>query len=308
MSSSPPTVFVVTATGAQGSAVCRQLRHLGWSVRATVRSPDSRPARALTDLGVTITPGSYDDEAAFTTAFAGCSILFLALVPDYRNMDNERIWATRILRIARAAGVTQVIYSSSISADAPESRGLTLPPDHLFFKMLFSKNAIEGIVRRAGFPTWTILRPGFFMTNLLDPKVRMYPELFERNTWLTGMTPETKIGFIDPEDIAAFAVAAMQDPERFGGQEINLVGERLTPGQAMEALSGVIGRTLEAKFHTEEEIATMMATNPLVGAQVALRGGEEFADVAEAKSWGVPMGTFQNFLARENAAVQETYN
>ncbi|KAH7357948.1 hypothetical protein B0T11DRAFT_354590 [Plectosphaerella cucumerina] len=305
---STPTVFVTTATGTQGSAVCRHLRRLGWSVRATARDPSSSPARALAGLGVSITPGSYDDEAALTAAIAGCSMLFLALVPDYRNMDNERIWATRILRIARAAGVTHVVYSSSISADAPELRGLTLPPDHMFFKMLFSKNIVEGIVRRAGFPLWTILRPGFFMSNLLDPKVRMYPELFERNTWLTGMTPETKIGFIDPEDIAAFAVAALQDPERFGGREINLVGERLTPGQAMEALSAAVGRTIQAEFYTEEEIATRMATNPLIGAQVALRDGEKFADVDEVKSWGIPMGTLKAFLERENAVVQETYN
>ncbi|KAJ9132185.1 Nad h azoreductase [Pleurostoma richardsiae] len=307
MPQNSPTVFVVAATGTQGSALCRRLRELGWGVRATVRNPDSRQAQALANIGVELNAGDWDDEAPLAAGVAGCDMLFLALVASYRNMDNERIWALRILRVARAAGVKQVVYTSVVSADAPERRTL-LPADHLLCKGLFSKNVIEGLVQRAGFEHWTILRPGFFMSNLLDPKARMYYELFERDTWLTAMTPDTKLGLIDPEDIAKFAVAAFQDPKRFDKQAIELVGERLTPEQMMALLSGVVGREMKASFYTEEEIRTGITTNPLIGAQLVLRDGEKYADMERVKSWGIPMGTFKDFLEREKIAVRETYD
>jgi len=299
MSSGVPTVFVVTATGSQGSALCRQLRELGWCVRATVRNQDSASARALTDIGVTLNVGDWDDETALAAGVAGCDMLFLALVTSYGDFDAERIWALRILRLARAAGVKQVVYTSAVSADAPEKRTL-LPPDHLFAKALYCKNIIEGLVRRAGFEYWTILRPGFFMSNLLEPKVRIYPELVETGVWLTALTPETQIGLIDPEDIAAFAAAAFRGPERFHRHEIDLVGERMTPGRMMELLSGAVGRQLEARFYTEEQIRASIITNPLIAVQFMLREVAS-VDLEKVKSWGVRMGTFEKFLLRESS-------
>ncbi|KAI5456820.1 hypothetical protein BGZ63DRAFT_396215 [Mariannaea sp. PMI_226] len=301
-----PTVYVVAATGTQGSAVCRQLRQLDWAVRATVRNPDSLQAQALAKLGVVLNVGDWDDTDALAAGLAGCDKLFMALVANYRDLDNERVWAQRILALAKAAGVSNVIYTSSISADAPEKRTL-VPPDHLLPKSLFCKNIIEGLVQRAGFAHWTILRPGFFMSNMLDPKARMYPELFEQRTWLTALTAETRLNLIDPEDIARFAVAALQDPARFHSHGIDLVGDRLTPVQMMEALSAAAGRDIKAAFYTDEQVAQAMDKNPFIGAQVFLRDGEKCVDAEKVNSFGIPMGSFKGFLAREQAAVINTY-
>ncbi|KAF4966741.1 hypothetical protein FSARC_5606 [Fusarium sarcochroum] len=303
---SVPTVYVVAATGTQGSAVCRQLRQLDWAVHATVRNIDSAQAQALAKLGVALNPGDWDDENALVSGLKGCIKLFIALGPNYADLDDERVWAQRILKLARAEGISDVVYSSSISANAPEKRTL-LPPKHLLPKSLFVKNIIEGFVQRAGFTHWTIVRPGFFMTNLLDPKVRIYRELFEQNTWLTALTSESKLNLIDPEDIAKFAVAALRDPTRFHGHGIDLVGERLTPIQMMEALSAASGRELKAAFYSEEEIAQNMDKNPFIGASLFLRDSERLVDAEKVKAWGISMGTFKEFLARENAAVRKTY-
>ncbi|KAK2617018.1 hypothetical protein QQS21_000109 [Conoideocrella luteorostrata] len=306
MPNAPPTVYVVTATGTQGSAVCRQLRQLGWAVRATVRNLNSPQAQALAKLGVVLNEGDWDDADVLAAGLTGCDKLFLALVANFRDLDNERVWAQRILALAKAAGVSDVVYTSAINANAPEKRTL-ISPDHLILKSLFCKNIIEGLVQRAGFSHWTILRPGFFMSNLLDPKARIYHELFERSTWLTALTADTRLNLIDPEDIATFAVAALQDPARFQGHGIDLVGERLTPVQMMEALSAATGREMKAAFYSDEEIAQAMKANPLIGAQVFQRDGEKCVDAEKVKSWGIPMGNFKGFLARERAAVNETY-
>ncbi|KAH7146801.1 hypothetical protein B0J13DRAFT_317694 [Dactylonectria estremocensis] len=301
-----PTVYVVAATGTQGSAACRQLRQLDWSVHATVRNLDSPQAQALAKLGVALNRGDWDDEEALTTGLAGCNKLIMAFSPNYSNLDDERVWAQRILTLAKAAGIDNIVYSSSISADAPEKRTL-LPPNHLIFKSLFIKNIIEGLVQRAGFTHWTILRPGFFMSNLLGPKARIYNELLERGTWLTALKPDTKLNLIDPEDIARFTIAAMRDPERFHGHGIDLVGERLTAVQMMEALSDASGREMKTEFYSEEQVTQAIETNPFIGSQVFLRDGERCVDAEKVKSWGIPMGTFKGFLDREKAAVADTY-
>ncbi|KAF5628130.1 NAD(P)H azoreductase [Fusarium sp. NRRL 25303] len=301
-----PTVYVVAATGTQGSAVCRHLRQSNWSVRATVRNTESPQAQALAKIGVALNAGDWDDEEALTAGLTGCNKLFLALGPNYNNLDDERIWAQRIIALAKKAGVEHVVYSSSISADAPEKRTL-LPPGHLLFKSLFVKNIIEGLVQRVGFKHWTIIRPGFFMSNLVAPKARIYSDLFERNTWLTALKPDTKLNLVDPQDIAKFALAALKEPERFHEEEIDLVSERLTAVQMMEILAGATGREMKAEFYTDEQVAQAMDTNPFIGSQVLLRDGEQCVDAEKVKTWRIELGSFKEFLVRERDAVAETY-
>ncbi|EXK87539.1 hypothetical protein FOQG_08886 [Fusarium oxysporum f. sp. raphani 54005] len=301
-----PTVYVVAATGTQGSAVCRHLRQSNWSVRATVRNIESPQAQALAKIGVVLNSGNWDDEEALTAGLTGCNKLFLALGPNYSNLDDERIWAQRIIALAKKAGVEDVVYSSSISADAPEKRTL-LPPSHFLFKSLFIKNVIEGLVQRAGLKHWTIIRPGFFMSNLLAPKARIYSDLFERNAWLTALKPDTKLNLVDPQDIAKFAFAAFNEPERFNGEGIDLVSERLTAVQMMEILADATGRDMKAEFYTDEQVAQAMDTNPFIGSQVFLRDGEKCVDAERVKMWGIGLGSFKEFLVREKDAVSETY-
>ncbi|KAK2124111.1 hypothetical protein NOF04DRAFT_1362384, partial [Fusarium oxysporum II5] len=301
-----PTVYVVAATGTQGSAVCRHLRQSNCSVRATVRNIESPQAQALAKIGVVLNSGNWDDEEALTAGLTGCNKLFLALGPNYSNLDDERIWAQRIIALAKKAGVEDVVYSSSISADAPEKRTL-LPPSHFLFKSLFIKNVIEGLVQRAGFKHWAIIRPGFFMSNLLAPKARIYSDLFERNTWLTALKPDTKLNLVDPQDIAKFAFAVFNEPERFNGEGIDLVSERLTAVQMMEILADATGRDMKAEFYTDEQVAQAMDTNPFIGSQVFLRDGEKCVDAERVKTWGIGLGSFKEFLVREKDAVSETY-
>ncbi|RBR23428.1 uncharacterized protein FIESC28_03807 [Fusarium coffeatum] len=302
-----PTVYVVAATGTQGSAVCRQLRQLGWTVRATVRNMQSTQAQALANIGVILNSGDWNNQDALAAGLEDCDKLFLVLAPNYTDLDDERVWAQNILSLAKQKGVSDVVYSSSVSADAPEKRTL-LSPKHLLPRSLFVKNVIEGLVKRAGFEHWTILRPGFIMTNLLAPKALFYRDLFENNTWLTALTPDTQLNLIDPEDIAKFAVAALHDPAKFHGHGIDLVGERLTAVEMMEALSEVVGREITASFYTEEQIAQDIEKNPFIGASLFLRDGVKHVDAEKVKTWGVPMGTYREFLAREKEAVQKTYN
>lgn len=115
---STPTVFVSSATGAQGSNLARQLRELGWGVHATTRNLESPTAVALAKLGVKLTLGDWDNKPALEQAIAGCSMLFLNTVPKFcEGVEHEREQAAGILAIARAAGVRHVVFSSGLAVD-----------------------------------------------------------------------------------------------------------------------------------------------------------------------------------------------
>ena len=146
------------------------------------------------------------------------------------------------------------------------------------------------------------------MTNLLAPKALFYRDLFEKNTWLTALKPDTQLNLIDPVDIAKLAVTALRDPAKFHGHGIDLVGERLTAVEMMEALSEAVGRKITASFYTEEQIAQDMEKNPFIGASLFLRDGVKHVDAEKVRTWGIPTGTYRGFLAREKEAVQKTYN
>lgn len=55
--SSPKTIVVFGATGAQGGAVAAGLLKEGWQVRGVTRNPDSEAAKKLVEEGVTVVRG-----------------------------------------------------------------------------------------------------------------------------------------------------------------------------------------------------------------------------------------------------------
>lgn len=301
-----PTVFVTAATGSQGDAVARQLRQIGWSVHATVRDISSPGAQALKAIGVNLTEGGWDNEAAIETSLSGCTKVFLNLMPDISNMDSELHSAERIIALSKAAGVAHCIYSSAFGVHTPEKvTGLDL--SSIVGKAVLSKNAIEKAVRAADFKTYTILRPGNFMANFLLPKVMMYTPLAQEGIWNTALRPDTGVPLVDHEDIARFAVAAFQDPERFAGVEQEIAGPTMTPDEIMDQLSAAAGKKLVVKFLTDEEIDEQSVANPFIKAQLIMRDLAKYYNLDQVLSYGIPLHTFQQFLEREADAVKKTY-
>ncbi|ORY71363.1 uncharacterized protein BCR38DRAFT_416570 [Pseudomassariella vexata] len=307
---STPTIFVTGATGAQGGAVARLASKLNWTVHATVRDLDSPSAKSLALLGVELTRGDWDDEAALKKSIAGCDFLFLNLFPDFFDLLHERRQAQGIIRIAKESGVEHILYSSGFRTryqpDLPARLREQLE-DSLVLETLASKKAIEDDTKKAGFDKWTILRPGFFMANLLLPNVRMYGDFNETGVWAQGLLPSTQLPLIDTEDIARFAIAAFQNPEKFSGKQIPLASEVRTPNELMALVTAASGKKVKAKFLSDEEMLRMLGENPFIISHVLMRDMSWNVDIDEVKSLGIPMGTFENYLKREKKAVDETY-
>lgn len=301
------TVFVCGATGCQGGAVARYLRSKDVEVHALVRDPTSKKAHDLESIGVKLTPGDYDNKEAIETAMAGCTAIFLVLMPDFTDLTKERTWAKNIYSAGKAAGVKHAVFSSGFSANEPDKLA-ALKPGTFVDTVMRNKQVIEIETRTAGFEYWTILRPGNFMANYFEPFVMMYPSLVNEGVWTTALTPTTLLPKVDTVTIGRFGGEALLNPERFHEKEILYADEWLTPDEVMEKLSKAVGRELKTNFLTDEEIDAQKDTNPFITGQLIMRDMGKLTSLEEVKKWGIPLSSFDEFLEREKEAIWETYH
>ncbi|KAL6791103.1 NAD(P)-binding protein, partial [Trichoderma sp. SZMC 28012] len=302
---SQPKVFVCGITGTQGGAVARRLLSENVAVTALVRDPSSPQAQSIEALGAKLFPGNFDDIYALERALAGCTAAFLNFSPDFNDWTAELRWAKSIIAAARNAGVKHILYSSGFAVNAPE-RLEHWDPDSVMAIVLLSKQSIEKEVRDAGFNYWTILRPGNFMANYLPPKVIMYGDLPQSGIWHTALLKETTLPMVDEETIGHFTSAAILDPAKFTGQEIELADELLRPEQILERLSATAGRQLKAEYMSDASIDEKKS-NPFILGQYAMRDMVQFVDMEKVQSWGVPLSSFDAYLERNKGFVKKTY-
>lgn len=246
-------VLVAGATGSQGGAVARALRARGHLVRALVRDPAACAARALADLGATLVIGAFEDPASLEAAATGAAAVFSMQTPaTQEDRDAERKQGQALIEAARRAGVRHFVQSSALNAGeywsgAPDDR----PRGPNYWA---SKADVEEMVAAAHFPAHTFLRPGFFMENLLPPKVdAMFPDL-ARGQLVSAMAPTTCLQLIAVDDIAAAATAAIENPARFGAAALPLVGDVLTPPEIASALSRACGADIAAVTRPAEDL------------------------------------------------------
>ncbi|KAJ5917032.1 hypothetical protein N7504_001047 [Penicillium tannophilum] len=300
------SVFVCGATGTQGGALVNQLLGKGISVKAITRNTNSTEAQRLISLGVYLTEGDFNDEECLQQAMVNCTSLFLNLLPDFTKPTGELEQARKILSVAKQAGIKHVIYTSALATNNPER----LPhwtPTGIIGMVLLGKQAIEKEVKAAGFETWTILRPGNFMSNFLNPLVHMYQGLVETGKFTTAFLPETIIPMIDPNDIGKFAAAAILEPAKFNHQEIETVSQMMTVEDIVKDLSTATRKDIQAVFLSEEQITDQLPKNPTLGPQKVMRDMSLFVDMENVHKWGIGLGTFAGFLEREKERVDATY-
>ena len=303
-----PRIFICGITGIQGGSIASHLLSKSIPIAGLARNPSSATAQALISRGANLTPGSYEDSAALTTALQGCTGIFLNLMPSFTDPTAELQQAKHLIAAAKATGtVTHIVYSSALSINNPEK--LThWDPDAYFGKIFLGKQAIEAEVRAAGFAHWTILRPGNFMTNYLDPYVRMLnPGLVETGSWTTAYKPDTVLPMVDTDTIGAFGAAALLEPERFDGKDVEIVDEFMLLDEVFGLLEKKTGRTLKAEYLTDEEIEKKKEGDLFMVTQLVTRDIAKFVDLDKVKSWEIPLGTFAAFLDREIDRVQATY-
>jgi uncharacterized protein YbjT (DUF2867 family) len=184
------TILVTGATGTVSRALIDALKasRAAVSLRALVRN-EAR-AGELRGGGVETVVGDLDESESLPRAFEGVDELWLLTAPGPRAPENSMnaLWA------ARQGGVKRVVRMSAIGAahDAPTRNGRL--------------HALSDQEVQASGLRWTLLRPHFFMQNLLG-----FAAGIERDGNLYFNLGQGRVGMVDVRDIAEVAARVLLD-------------------------------------------------------------------------------------------------
>lgn len=249
-------VLVTGATGAQGGSVAREAIKQGFQVRILVRNINSAAAQALVQKGVEAVEGDFSNEASLDSAMQNVNAVFAMTNAAMPGTDDERKQGYALIRAAKNNKVQQFVFTSVAKAGSHDDF-----PDWASNrwnkKYWTDKWELEECVRNVGFPYWTILKPAFMMENFLSSKAKyMYPSL-QQGKIVTALHPSTRLDLVTTDDIALFACAAFQEPERFNKKSIDLASESLTMNEVASILSDVTGKKVSSLSLRSEELIEM---------------------------------------------------
>lgn len=241
-------VLITGATGKQGGATLRYLaKQGGFKLRALTRKPDSDAAKALAALGAEIVTGDLDDAASLERALTGVWGVYAVQNTWEAGVEKEEEQGKRLAKLAREKGVQRFVYTSVGSAH----KATGIPHFENKFR-------IEQTIKALGFPSYAIIRPVFFMENLLSPWSLNGDKL------AMGLSPNVKLQMIGSDDIGRFGAKAFVDADQMKNVEFDIAGDAVTMTEAAAAVGPLVGKSLtyqqipiEAVRQQSEDVAKM---------------------------------------------------
>ena len=282
-------IVVTGATGHQGGATARELLAKGHKVRAMTRKPDSPAAKELAKLGAQVVTGDLDDAASLERVLAGAWGAYAVQNTWEAGVEREEQQGLRFADVARKAGIQHYVYASVASAHR-----------HTGIPHFENKWRVEARVRALGFPSYTIIRPVFFMENFFLPS--FLPGI-QQGQLAVPLNPKTLLQMIAVSDIGKYGIWAFENHAALNGRGIDIAGDQLT----MTQTAAIVGRaaTHEVKFvqvpiaevrKFSEDYAVMLEWFDRVGFD---------ADIVKAsEESGVRPTKFAEWAAKQNWTLQ----
>lgn len=300
------TYLITQATGQQSRWVISHLLAAGAKIHAVVRDLQKVPP-LLQEPGVTLFQGESKSFEDILQAARGCKGVFLNTVPF---PGLEALQAKTVVEACQKAGVESIVVATTHGAsnkamwDDDATKEVQLHP---YFS---SKATVEEIVRASEFQAYTILRPALLHYDFFLPSVLGNFPRFSTHGELDHLFNEgARLPYTDASDIGKYAAAALQNPAKFGGQEIELGNELFTINELRDILTRVSGREVRAIKRTPEEVEKMGIS--VFGQNFQLfANGKDFswttaaAEEAQEK-FGIPLTPFEVALQRDKALLLE---
>lgn len=216
-------ILVTGATGNTGTPLVTALRAAGAPVRTA--------ARHGADIRF-----DWADPATYAPALAGTDRVYL--VAPVAVVEPESL-VDPFLRAADAAGVRRVVLLSSSAIEAGEP-GL---------------GRLHELVRDRC-PEWTVLRPSWFMQNLVG--AHPAAEGARATGEIVTATGDGRVAFVDAADIAAVAAAALLDPVPHDTDHVITGPRALSYAEAATLLGEAIGRPVTHVSVTAGDLAARL--------------------------------------------------
>ncbi|MFI8769940.1 NAD(P)H-binding protein [Streptomyces sp. NPDC053792] len=215
----PRPILVLGGTGKTGRRVVSRLKERGYEVRAASRQG---PARF-----------DWNDENTWEPVLDGAGAA--CLVDSMRSDAATSMSAFG--KLAASAGVERLVLLSHRDWVAAEGE---------------EKLPCERAVRESG-AEWTLLKPAWFAQNFSEEAFFRGQVLDGEVVWSTGTGAEP---FVDVEDVADVAVAALTE-DSHAGQAYELSGPRLlTLGAVTEEIAQATGRNITYRPAAPDEFST----------------------------------------------------
>ena len=192
-------VLVVGGTGTLGRQIARRAIDAGHQVRCMVRKP--RKGAFLQEWGCELTCGDLLDPETIDYALDGVDAVIDAATS--RPDDSASVYTTdwdgklNLLRACEKAGVKRYVFLSLLAAEK-----------HLNVPLMDIKFCTERLLADSSFD-YTILQGVAFMQGLIGQIA--IPVLENQTVWVSE-TP-TAVAYMNTQDVARFAVAALERPE-----------------------------------------------------------------------------------------------
>jgi len=215
----PARILITGATGTVGGALLRKLATARKEGKVTVVAGARSAAKRerLAALGVEVVHLDYEDAASVRAAVAGAKRLFLATGYSVDMLVHSKT----VLDAARDAGVEHVVHLGASGSDEQ-------PYAHLIWHAY-----VERYIEALGFG-YTHLQPKTFMRNVLAV-------IRPGSTVLRQFLGDARVAWIDPDDIAAVAEAALMDPAAHRKATYRLAVEALPMKDVAATIAAVTG-------------------------------------------------------------------
>jgi uncharacterized protein YbjT (DUF2867 family) len=278
-------ILITGSTGQQGGATIRHLaRQGGFQLRALTRKPDGDAARALKALGVEVVSGDLDDATSLERAVAGAWGVFALQNTWEAGVVKEEEQGKRLAKVARERGVQHFVYTSVGSAH----KATGIPHFENKFR-------VEQTVKSLGFPSHVIIRPVFFMENILTPWT------LRDDTMMSPLLPTTKLQMVAADDIGKFGAKAFVEAKTRANTEVDIAGEAVTMVEAAAAVSDIRGKKIpyqqipiEVVRQNSEDVALMFEWFEREGYSADIPSLE--------KTWGIRPLTLREWAATRQAS------
>lgn len=292
-------ILVVGATGSLGGRITRGLLAQGKPVRILARhNPISaelarqgraNTVEALVAAGAQPVYGDLKDRASLDAAVAGVDTVITTATATQRGGEDtvpavDLQGTLNLIDAAKAAGVKRFVYTSAYGS----------VPDHPV-PLFRIKGVCEAALEASGLE-YTILWASIFMEVWIGMLVGV-PLMMQQPVTLIGKG-DHKHNFVAEADVAAFAIAAVDNP-RAANQRIGIGGPAsYTWTEIVDAVGRVTGAPLSVNY------LPLGAEVPMLPPEVStLMNGmetfETFVDMREtAPAYRVKLTTLDEFIPR----------
>jgi len=261
------TILVTGATGAQGGSVARALLAEGkYRVRGLTRKPGSAAAKALKSAGAEIMYGDFNDFSSLTRAMVGVYGVF-GVTSFWEHFDDEYRLGKNLVDAVHQSGIRHFVFSSQEDYEK-RSQGRYPVPHHRM------KAVLEEYTRMLGLPA-SFVHMSFYYENFLQlfPPVRGE----DRNYYFGFPYGDARLPAASVEDLGGVVKALFNNPEKYMGRTIRVVGADHTPAQYAAVMSELLRKNISYN-HVPREVF----------ASYDFRGAATLANMFEAERVSLP--------------------